>query len=57
MLIDNLFTTLIEDIDSLEEHDYALLSDLNDNEYNNFVNTWNILDLESKSKLIGDFMN
>ena len=53
MLIDNLFTTLIEDIDSLEENDYALLSDLNDNEYNNFVNTWNILDLESKSKLIG----
>ena len=53
MLNDNLFTALIEDIDSLEEHDYALLSDLNDNEYNNFVNTWNILDLESKSKLIG----
>lgn len=54
MLLDNLFTTLIEDIDSLEESDYSLLSDLNDDEFNNFLATWNILDLEVQTKLVAN---
>ena len=52
MLLDNLFTTLIEDIDSLEESDYSLLSDLNDDEFNNFLATWNIIDLEVQTKYL-----
>ena len=54
MLLDNLFTTLIEDIDSLEESDYSLLSDLNDDEFNNFLATWNIIDLEVQTKLVAN---
>lgn len=52
MLLENLYTTLVEDIDSLSDSDYSLLSDLNDNEFVNFSETWEQLETKSQIQII-----
>lgn len=52
MLLDDLFTTLAEDIDALEDGDYSLLSDLNGPELSDFINVWKVIESESKNKII-----